>query len=122
MAGDPRVSFAPAVVPDAVPQVLAALDVLLVPSLWFENGPTIALEAMAVGTPILATRVGNLIEIIEDGVNGRLVDPGDVEGLRDALIAIAEHPGTTVDMWRRRLAPPRTMDDIARDYLRLYAA
>ncbi len=122
MAGDPRVSFAPAVVPEAVPQVLAALDVLLVPSLWFENGPTIALEAMAVGTPILATRVGNLAEIIEDGVNGRLVEPGDIDGLRNALIAIAEQPDTTVDMWRRRLIPPRTMDDIARDYLELYAA
>jgi glycosyltransferase involved in cell wall biosynthesis len=122
LACDPRVAFVPAVPPEDVLQVLAGLDVLVVPSLWFENGPTIALEAMAVGTPIVASRVGNLAEIVEDGVNGRLVDAGNVGALRDALIAIAECPETTIDAWRRGLTPPRTMDDIARDYLQVYAA
>lgn len=122
VAGDPRVSFEPAVTADDVPRVLADLDVLVVPSIWFENGPTIALEAMAAGTPVLATRVGNLPEIIEDGVNGCLVDPLDIEGLASALTAVAERPVDTVDAWRTRLLPPRTMDDVARDYLSLYAA
>jgi glycosyltransferase involved in cell wall biosynthesis len=119
---DPRVSFEPAVPPAEVPRVLAALDVLVVPSLWFENGPTIALEAMAAGTPIVATRVGNLAEIIDDEVNGRLIEPSNIAGLSEALIAIAQHPSDTVDRWRRRLTAPRTMDDVARDYLELYAA
>ena len=48
-------------------------DVLLCPSMWFENGPTIALEAMAAGTPIIASRVGNLAELVADDVNGQLV-------------------------------------------------
>ena len=59
-----------------IPAVLAELDALLSPSLSFENGPTIALEAMAVGTPIIASRVGNMAELIQDGVNGRLVEAG----------------------------------------------
>ena len=95
---------------------------LLSPSLCFENGPTIALEAMAVGTPIIATRVGNQAELITDGVNGRLVEAGNVSELSAAILEAATSPGMTIDVWRRALPPVRTMDDIARDYLAMYAA
>ena len=118
---DPRVRFEPAVPARDVPGIVSDLDVLLCPSLWFENGPTIALEAMAVGTPVIGSRVGNLAEIIDDGVNGRLVAACDVEGLRSALVETALNPAATIDVWRRGIAEPRTMDDIARDYLALYA-
>lgn len=121
-ADDPRVHFEPAVTSSEIPAALAELDVLLSPSLWFENGPTIALEAMAVGTPIIATRVGNLAELIEDGVNGRLVEAGSVAELSAAILEAATSPETTIDVWRRALRPVRTMDDIARDYMTLYAA
>jgi glycosyltransferase involved in cell wall biosynthesis len=122
VGGDTRIRFEPAVSSAAIPAVLTDLDALLAPSLWFENGPTIALEAMAVGTPIIATRVGNLAELIEDGVNGRLVEAGDVGQLSAALREAATSPATTIDVWRRALPPVRTMDDIARDYLTMYAA
>jgi glycosyltransferase involved in cell wall biosynthesis len=122
LGADGRVRFEPAVPSGEIPAVLAELDALLSPSLWFENGPTIALEAMAVGTPIIASRVGNLAELIEDGVNGRLVEAGDVGGLAAALLEAATSPATTIDVWRRALRPVRTMDDIARDYMAMYAA
>lgn len=120
--GDPRLRFEPAVSSAEIPAVLTALDALLSPSRWFENGPTIALEAMAVGTPIIASRVGNLAELIQDGVNGRLVEAGDVGQLAVALREAATSPATTIDVWRRALPPVRTMDDVARDYLTMYAA
>jgi glycosyltransferase involved in cell wall biosynthesis len=119
---DPRVHFEPAVTSAEIPSILTELDVLLSPSLWFENGPTIALEAMAVGTPIIATRVGNLAELIEDRVNGRLVEAGNVAELSAAMLEAATSPETTIDVWRRALRPVRTMDDIARDYMAMYAA
>jgi glycosyltransferase involved in cell wall biosynthesis len=122
LAGDPRVTFAPGVPGSEVPALLAGYDVLLCPSIWFENGPTIALEAMAVGTPIIASRVGNLAELIVDGQNGQLVAPGDIEAWTGALTRAATAPADTVDRWRRALRQPRTMDDVASDYLALYAA
>jgi glycosyltransferase involved in cell wall biosynthesis len=122
VGSDPRVRFEPAVPARDVPRVLADLDILLCPSIWFENGPTVALEAMAVGTPVMASRVGNLAEIIDDGVNGRLVPAGDVGALAAALTEAARRPSATIDIWRRALPDPRTMDEIARDYLALYAA
>jgi glycosyltransferase involved in cell wall biosynthesis len=122
LAGDdPRVTIGTGVPGHDVPALLAEYDVLLCPSIWFENGPTIALEAMAVGTPLIASRVGNLAEIIDDGENGQLVTPGHLAEWSAALTRAALNPAT-IDRWRRGLRQPRTMDDIATDYLSLYAA
>jgi glycosyltransferase involved in cell wall biosynthesis len=123
LAGDdPRVTVGTGVPGREVPVLLAEYDVLLCPSITFENGPTIALEAMAVGTPIMASRVGNLAEIVDDGGNGQLVEPGNIERWSDALARAAANPAATIDRWRAGLRQPRTMDDIAADYLALYAA
>ena len=119
---DPRVTIGPGISSAEVPANLAALDALLCPSIWFENGPTVALEAMAVGTPVIGSRIGNLAEIIADGVNGCLLPPGDVDAWTNALTAAAVSPAHTIDRWRGALLAPRTMDEIARDYLALYAA
>jgi len=121
LAGDARVTFGPGVPGPDIPALLAGYDVLLCPSMWFENGPTIALEAIAAGTPIIASRVGNLAELVVDDVNGQLVAPGDVEGWARALTRAATAPADTIDRWRRALLPPRTMDEVASDYLALYA-
>jgi len=61
--GDPRVEFAPAVPAADVPALLAGYDALLCPSMWFENGPTVALEAIAAATPIIGSRVGITTQI-----------------------------------------------------------
>jgi glycosyltransferase involved in cell wall biosynthesis len=120
-AGDPRITFSPAVTSPEVPAVLARFDVLCCPSTGFENGPTVALEAMAVGTPIIASRIGNLAELVEDDVNGRLVAPGDVDALAAALREAVEHPAPTIDRWRTGLGAIRSLNEIANDYLALYA-
>jgi len=120
--GDSRVAFGPGVPGADVPALLAGYDALLCPSMWFENGPTIAVEAMAAGTPIIASRVGNLTEIVNDDVNGQLVAPGDVQAWARALTRAAASPADTIDRWRRALLSPRTMDDVTSDYLLLYGA
>ena len=116
---DPRVTMGPAVAGHDVPALLAGYDVLVCPSIGFENGPTIALEAMAVGTPIIASRVGNLAEIVDDGKNGQLVAPGRIDDWSRALTDAALNPAA-IDRWRRALCPQRTMDDVAADYLSIY--
>ena len=120
--GDPRIRFESAVEPGRVPEVLASYDLLCCPSSGFENGPTVALDAYAVGTPVIGTRVGNLSELIVDHVNGRLLPPGDINALAQAFHDIAEHPDRTVDVWRAHLPAVRTLDQVAADYLAWYTS
>lgn len=118
--GDSRVHFLPAVSPAEVPAVLAGWDVLACPSVCAEGGPTVALEAFGVGTPVVGSRIGGLAEIVEDTVSGRLFAPGDWRDLSRLLVALATSPVTTIDRWRTALPAPRTMDEVARDYLELF--
>ena len=57
----------------------------VVPSVWGEPCPTTALEAAASGTPLVASRIGGLPEIVADGETGVLVTPGDADELSAAL-------------------------------------
>jgi glycosyltransferase involved in cell wall biosynthesis len=119
--GDPRIEFAPAVAPSEALDALAAYDVLCCPSLFLEGGPTVAIEAQAVGTPVIGSRIGGLAEIVQDGINGRLVPPRDWRALAGVLAAIVRDSAGTVDRWRLALPKVRTMDEIAADYEKLYA-
>ena len=65
-------------------ELLRAADAALLPSGW-ENFPHAVVEALAVGTPVLATRVGGVPEVVADGENGLLVPPGDPVALADAI-------------------------------------
>jgi glycosyltransferase involved in cell wall biosynthesis len=119
---DRRLRLAPPVAWAEVGDVLAGYDVLCCPSRCLEGGPTVAIEAHAVGTPVIGTRVGGLAELIADGVNGRLVEPGDWRALARVLAEVARDPERSIDRWRAALPTVRTMDDVAADYLAVYAA
>ena len=121
LGNDRRVQIAPAASPGDVPGILAGYDVLCVPSVCFEGGPTVVSEAHAVGTPVIGTRIGAMPELIRDGVDGALVEPGDWRALAAVLKKVAIHPEATVDRWRRALPSARTMEDIVADYETLYA-
>ncbi len=65
---------------------LRALDLVVLPSLW-EAYPLLLLEAFACGTPVLATAVGGVAEMLEDGRAGGLIAPGDPPALAEALVS-----------------------------------
>ncbi|MGC1272195.1 MAG: glycosyltransferase [Planctomycetaceae bacterium] len=119
LGDDPRVTFREPVAPCDVPDLLASYDVLVIPSLWLEGGPTVAIEAQAVGTPIIGTPMGGLAELVTNGVDGRHVPPRDIAELAVAMRTVVEDPGE-IDRWRTALPAARTMDDVTRDYLELY--
>jgi glycosyltransferase involved in cell wall biosynthesis len=79
-----RVRFLGPLGRERVLELLAAADAALLSSSW-ENFPHVLVEALAAGTPVIATRVGGVPEIVEDGVNGLLVAPNDVAELAGAI-------------------------------------
>jgi glycosyltransferase involved in cell wall biosynthesis len=77
-----------------VPDLLAAMSVVVSPSLGLEGLSNSLLESMAAGVPVVATRVGGSPEIVEDGVTGLLVSPGDSVALAAAMFRLL-HDKTT---------------------------
>lgn len=75
-----------------VPGLLRSLDVLVLPSLW-EGIPATVLEAMAAGVPTVATNVGGLPEVVEDGETGLLVPPEDPGALAGAILRLLQADG-----------------------------
>jgi glycosyltransferase involved in cell wall biosynthesis len=65
-------------------ELFRAADASLLSSSW-ENFPHTVVEALAVGTPVIATRTGGVAEVVRDGENGLLVEPGDVAALAVAI-------------------------------------
>ncbi|HTV58984.1 MAG TPA: glycosyltransferase [Verrucomicrobiae bacterium] len=79
---------------------IRACDVVANPSLT-EGTPNVVLEAMAVGTPVVATAVGGVPDVIEDAWTGHLVAAGDVNALAGAIIRTLDDPAATAEMAER---------------------
>lgn len=75
-----------------IPEVMAALDVLAVPSIRSEATSQVIPQALAVGTPVVASTVGGSPELIRDGETGRLVPPGDARALAEAILELLRDP------------------------------
>jgi len=75
---------------DDMPDVLAAIDVVAVPSVCDEGFPFAALEALAAGRPVVAFRSGGVPEIVQDQVTGIVVTMGDEAGLAAGLVRLLE--------------------------------
>ena len=102
--------------------IFAALDVFLAPSLW-EGFGLVFLEAMALGIPIISTRVSAIPEVIVDGHTGWLVPPGDAaaiaSALREALTHLEERTARGV-AGRQRLDAEFTVDAMVEHTLAVY--
>ena len=72
-----------------VTRVIASADLLVIPS-HLDGRPVVAMEALACGTPVLASRVGGLPILVEDGVTGWLCEPGDVDAFVARLTEAAD--------------------------------
>jgi glycosyltransferase involved in cell wall biosynthesis len=80
--------------------ILKALDLFVLPSLW-EGFSLALLEAMAMGLPVIATRVGGAEEVITSGQNGFLISPGDPKALADSIQEAITHRNRFQQMARR---------------------
>jgi glycosyltransferase involved in cell wall biosynthesis len=76
-----------------IPAVLRHID-LLVLATRYEELPSVLIEAMAAGLPVIASRVGGIPALVDHGVNGLLVPPGDAVALAKAISRVLSEPGT----------------------------
>ena len=89
--------------------VLRQSDALVVPTLWYETASLIVQEAFAVGTPVIASRIGVMPERVRDGVDGHLFTPGDAAALRSLLLSLSQNP-TQLTPLRQAIQPVFTLE------------
>jgi glycosyltransferase involved in cell wall biosynthesis len=100
---------------EVVFELLRAADAVVLSSSW-ENFPHVLVEALAVGTPVVATATGGVTEIVRDGENGLLVPPGDPEALAGSIRRLFDEDGLRARLAAQapssveRFAPQRVYD------------
>lgn len=82
---DPRITYIGYVSTEQLLNCLDIADALIVPSLCYENSPTVIYEALQAGVPVLAADIGGVGELVQNGKNGFLFKPGDVRAMRVAI-------------------------------------
>ncbi|MFH1856213.1 MAG: lipopolysaccharide heptosyltransferase II [Candidatus Omnitrophota bacterium] len=106
-----------------IPALLAGIDCLVMASIAQEAFGRVVVEAQAVGVPVVATKVGGIIDIIEDGKTGLLVDPCDVEMMCGAILKIyqgGELAGCLRQKAREKIEKEYTLDLMAERTMEVY--
>jgi glycosyltransferase involved in cell wall biosynthesis len=117
--GDPRINFAGAFPNEKMSAELGKIDVLVVPSVWYENAPLVVLSALAAGIPVVATNLGGLAGIIRHGENGMLFEPGDSEDLARQLERLISEPGLLAKL-EKSAKETRSVEGSVDEMLELY--
>jgi glycosyltransferase involved in cell wall biosynthesis len=100
----------------------AAFDAMILPSIN-EGTPVSAIEALAAGRPVVATRVGGVPDVVREGEDGFLVEPGDVDALAERLARLAADPELRERLGaagRARVIPRYSVERLVDDVDRLY--
>jgi glycosyltransferase involved in cell wall biosynthesis len=116
---DPRISFPGPFSRGELAGVLANLDVLVVPSLWYENAPGVIFEAFAAGMPVIATDLGGMSEFVKPGENGLLFALGDAKDLAEQLGILIEDR-SLLGRLRAGIKPVKTVGEYAGELIELY--
>ena len=102
-----------------VSRILGETDVLVVPSIWFENSPITIHEAFLAEVPVITARFGGMADLVADEVNGLLFEVGNVQDLRRVLLRFLEDPGLVVRL-RPDPSSVKSMEENAEEMEQLY--
>lgn len=89
VGNDPRVAFCGTFPNGQIGAILAAIDVLVVPSIWYENTPLVIYSAQAAGCAVIASNLGGMAEVVRHNENGLLFAPGSASELAACIQQLA---------------------------------
>ncbi len=120
MAGaDSRITFREPIAAADVVDCLKGYDLLAVPSQWLETGPLVVLEAFAAGIPVIASNLGGIPELVQDGVNGLLVQADSEAAWAQRLREVCNDRNLVLRLGRA-VPAPKGMDTVASEMSALY--
>ncbi len=118
---DKRIEFCGVYSEDDVGEILSNVDVVIIPSLVYENYPLVLHEALACNTPVIASEIGGLAEKVKDGVNGFSFRVGDADSLKTIMERVIAEPEILNDLKmniRSSIVP--AVEQEAYAYVRVY--
>jgi glycosyltransferase involved in cell wall biosynthesis len=116
---DPRLIIRESVPNDQLLQELSQYDACLVPSIWLETGPLTVLEAFAAGIPVIGSRRGGIAELVQDGIDGMLFEPGNAQALAQILERLLDD-SYLLPKLKENVKPPRNSINFTQDMIDLY--
>jgi glycosyltransferase involved in cell wall biosynthesis len=119
IAGEERIRLAGRFENSRLAEVLADVDALVVPSIWYENSPLAIMEGHAARRPVLTSALGGMAELVRDEIDGLLFRPGDAADLARQIQRLREEPGLLARL-RRGVRQPATIDDEMQSLLGIY--
>ena len=119
MIQGPEVRLAGPVSRENLWTTLAGLDLVVLPTLWYETSSLVLDEAFAAGVPVVVSDIGVMSEKVEDNMNGRLFSPGDATALQQILSEIEEDPGL-LDRWGEGIPAVQTIAEHVKEIEELY--
>ncbi len=102
-------------------RIHAGINVLVVPSVWYENSPNVILEAFVTGTPVVVSRLGGMGELVADGVNGFQFEPGNAKSLARVLQRFIDQPHLVSNLGRD-MPLVKTVQEEIRELLQIYTS
>jgi len=102
-------------------RILSEVDVVVVPSIWYENSPLVIREAFLAQRPVITADLGGMRELVQDGVNGLLFRPRDATDLRHKIKGLIEDPGL-VQRLSQNVPPVKSIAEDARAMEERYLA
>lgn len=117
--GDARIAFRGAFSREDLERVYSKMDVLVVPSRWYENAPGVIFEAFAAGVPVVAANLGGMSEFVRHGENGMLFRPEEAEDLARQLRRLRNEPGL-LESLRDGIGRVKTIKEYAEELEELY--
>lgn len=97
-----------------LPNILTNIDIVVVPSLWFENSPLVIQEAFMAKIPVIASRIGGIPELITHDINGLLFNPGDETDLKNKIQYAIDNPNILKE-FERNFPAVKSMEENARE-------
>jgi glycosyltransferase involved in cell wall biosynthesis len=104
---------------EELPILLRQVDLGIVPSVWWDNGPQTVMEFLACGVPVLASNVGGIPDFIRHEHNGLLVPGNDPKALANQLASLVQEP-TRLTRLRQSVTPPKSIGEHAHEIESLY--
>jgi len=122
MAGsDERIRFSGTFPNERIAEIFSEIDLLVIPSLWYENTPLVLYSAFAAQTPVMVSKIGSLADAVHHGTDGLVFEMGNPNQLAEEIRKVLED-ASCLDKLRKNIPPVKSINQNAQELLEIYAA